>query len=82
MADPNADLSEQIAQAAADPASVSSDGQSVTARGTEELIRADQHLAQRQAGRRPLRGIAITRLIAPGALDDSGRGANFDQGGY
>lgn len=70
------DLAETIAEQAAEPVSSSTDGQSATGRPIADLIAADQHLAAKRvaAARRPLRGVAITQLITPGALDDNGRG--------
>lgn len=77
------DIGADIAEQAVEPAASASDGQSATARPLGDQIRADQHLAQRRAGRRRLRGVAVTQLITPGALDDGGcrPGGAFDQPG-
>ncbi len=71
-----ADLSDQIEQAAADPASVSVDGQSVSARPIPEQIAADQYLAGKAAARKRRRGLSFTQLTTPGAMPDGGRAAD------
>lgn len=67
------DLSDTIEAAAALPASASVDGQSVTHRSVADLVAIDQYLAAKEAVRKRRRGVAFTKLIAPGALSDCGR---------
>jgi hypothetical protein len=80
---PTPDLGADIAEQAVDPVASGSDGQTASGRPIGDLIAADKHLAQKRAGRRRLRGVAVTQLITPGTLDDCGRVGSFDQpGGY
>ena len=72
MPDPS-DLTTSIQQAATDPAAVTSDGISVTARSVAELIAADQYLAAKANAGKRRRGITFTKLITPGALSDGGQ---------
>lgn len=63
------DLESTIEDAAANPASVSVDGQTVQTRSLSELIEADRYLRSKEAaasGKRP-GGIRFTKLIPPGA---------------
>lgn len=66
--DPN-DLSNQIADAAAGPRSVSGDQGSVTQQSVQDLIAADQYLAAKAAARRRGLGIRQFKLRPPGAGD-------------
>lgn len=68
-----ADLTEQITQAASDPAAASGDGQSATARPLGELIDADRYLGNKAAAARRRRGLRYSKLTTPGALPDCGR---------
>jgi hypothetical protein len=76
-----ADLSDQIQQAAADPASVSSDGQSVSTRPVDQLVTADQYLAAKVEVKKRRRGVTFSKLVPPGALPDCGKAATFDRPG-
>lgn len=69
------DLSGDIAQQAAEPVTVSADGQTTTARPVADVIAAQQYLDARAAVRKRRRGVLFTKLVAPGALDDGGRAA-------
>lgn len=71
MPDPS-DLTTAIEQAAADPASVTSDGISVTARSIADLIAADLYLAGKAARSKRRRGLTFTKLITPGPVSDNG----------
>jgi hypothetical protein len=55
-----------VAAAAADPASISVDGVSVTTRSVEETIEAERHLASQDAAKGKNLGIAFRRII-PGS---------------
>jgi hypothetical protein len=57
---------QQIADAAATPQSVSVDGVTVTNRSVEELISAQERLANQQNATKPRRGVLFTRII-PGS---------------
>jgi hypothetical protein len=57
---------QQIADAAATPQSVSVDGVTVTNRSVEELISAQERLANQQRATKPRRGVLFTRII-PGS---------------
>lgn len=61
-----ADISDSIPAAAATPASATVDGQSVTGRSLDELIRADQYLANKAAGRGRTLPIRKAKLIPDG----------------
>jgi hypothetical protein len=75
------DLAGAIADAVAEPASASGDGQSATARSIDDMIRADQHLAAKRAGARALRGVQVTQLLGTPALDDGNRPPRGFDGG-
>jgi len=65
------DLSDRIASAADEPASVSVDGQSVTDRGVNDLIAADQYTNNKAAVATQRTGWACVRRAAlkpPGAV--------------
>lgn len=69
------DLSDQIEQAASDPASASSDGQAATARPIADLIAADQYLKSQAAlansdgsPRSGWGAVSIARAVPPGAV--------------
>ena len=66
------DLSATIATEAADPQSSASDGMSATGRNINDLIAADTYLAGVVARNKRRRGIALTKMIPPGALSDQG----------
>lgn len=74
------DLSDDIAQQAAEPASVSADGQTTTARPLADVIAGQQYLDARAAVRKRRRGVLFTKLVPPGAIDDGGRAAGI--GGF
>jgi hypothetical protein len=57
---------QQIADAAATPQSVSVDGVTVTNRSVEELISAQERLANQQNATKPRRGVLFSRII-PGS---------------
>ncbi len=59
-------LSDQIQQAAQEPAKVRVDGASVEAPKLAGPIEADRYLAARQAALRNHRGLAFTKLVPPG----------------
>jgi len=61
-----ADLSSQIEEAAADPQSVTVDGQTVSSRPLSELIEADRYLASKAAARARKSGFRISKIIPPG----------------
>lgn len=63
---------ETITTAIADPASASSDGQSVSARSASDLIALLQYSAGLTAMTKRRRGIRCTSMVNPGALDDRG----------
>lgn len=68
-----ADLSDDIATQAVGPSSASVDGRSATARPVADLIAAQQFLDAKAAVAKRRRGVTLTKLVAPGALDDCGR---------
>lgn len=61
---------ETITQAITDPASASSDGQSVTSRGASDLLMLLDRAATLTSITRRRRGIRYTQMINPGALPD------------
>ena len=71
MADAN-DLTADIAQQAVEPAAVTADGQSTTARPLGDAIKAQQFLDQRAAAKKRRRGVVYTQLTTPGAIDLQG----------
>lgn len=71
MPDPS-DLTTAIQQAASDPAAVTSDGISVTARSVADLIAADVYLAGKAARSKRRRGMTFTKLVTPGTVSDCG----------
>ncbi len=75
-----ADLTNDIAQQAVEPASVTADGQSTTGRPVNELLAAQNALDARAAAKKRRRGLLFTQLTTPGAVDDCGRvqPARFD----
>lgn len=76
-----ADLSEQIEQAANDPASVSVDGLSAAAKPIGEIIKADQYLSAKNAAASRRRGIRFSKIINPGAHSESGADNSFNNAG-
>lgn len=62
------DLGDTIEAAAAEPASVSGPAGSTQQRPLGELIEADKHLQGKEAQKRPLGGISLTRVIPPGTV--------------
>ena len=80
MATPQ-ELADAIVDDALDPVASASDGQSATGRPVADQILATKHAAAARAGRRRLRGVAITQLITQGPHDDGGRVVPFDQYG-
>lgn len=58
---------QQIADAAATPAAISVDGVSITNRSTQELLDAQDGLAQSNASS-PRRGLLLSRLIPGSAV--------------
>jgi len=78
------DLTPQITQAASDPASMTTDGQSVTTQDPAKLIQLDQYLNNRAAASKRRRGLRFSKLVPPGAVSDNGgacTGSSFDQPG-
>lgn len=70
MQDPVGKIDESIETAAAEPQSFTADGESVTSRALEELIRTRDALATRRVvtGRRSAwKGIVVARGQTPGA---------------
>lgn len=65
------DLSATISQAAADPQSSTSDGQSTSARPIADLVAADRYLAQKSALTKRGRGLAFRKFLVAGALSDA-----------
>jgi hypothetical protein len=65
------DLTDTILQAAQEPQSAASDGQSATAHSLKDLIEADRYVRQ-QAGTagvsRKNRGLRFNRLVPPGSV--------------
>lgn len=57
-----------IATAATTPASASADGQSVTARSVDDLIKAKTFTDQNDAAEKVHRGLRFTKLKPPGAV--------------
>ncbi|HEY1186929.1 MAG TPA: hypothetical protein VGE74_04695 [Gemmata sp.] len=74
------DLTNDIAQQAVEPASVTADGQSTTARPLGDTIKGQQFLDAKAAAKKRRRGVLMTVLTTPGALGDCGRvqHRNFD----
>lgn len=66
---PEVDLSTKIQQAAEGPASVTTDGVSVTARSVSEIIEAERYLKERAAGKATgkLPGVRVQKIVAGGA---------------
>lgn len=63
---------ESIVTAIADPASASSDGQSVSSRSANDLIALLNYAATLSTINKRRRGIRYTQLTNPGALDARG----------
>lgn len=61
------DLSDRIEEAAAAPASVTTDGFSVTNPRLSELIAADEYLTAKRAASKKHRGLRFTKIVPPGA---------------
>jgi hypothetical protein len=66
MAQPQT-VEEAIDRNAKGPASVTVGGQTVTQKSIDELIKADQYLAAKNAASQPHFGLRFTKLIPPGA---------------
>lgn len=60
------DLSDKIEEAANEPKSAASDGQSATNRDLRELIEADEYLAGKRAAKKRTLGIRFSKIIPPG----------------
>lgn len=67
------DIETQIDQALADPASVSAQGQSVTARSAADQIALLQFGAAAAASSNRRRGLRYSKCTNPGALSDAGQ---------
>ena len=61
------DIKDAIEEGAVGPASVSTDGVTVTQRSTRELIEADRYAEANRATQRGL-GIKRTKIVPPGAV--------------
>lgn len=61
------DLEQTIREQAAEPASMSSDGQSVTSRPLTEQIEADRYLASKQAMAKKNRGLRYSKFSPGGS---------------
>lgn len=76
---------ESITTAIADPASASSDGQTVSSRSASDLIALLNYAATLATIGNRRRGIRYTKLTNPGALDAQGYplvGSGFNNLGY
>jgi hypothetical protein len=64
-----ADLDQSIEDAAKSPKAVAVDGVRVDAQSIDDLIKADQHLAGKDAVKSsPRRGLRFNKLIPPGTV--------------
>lgn len=68
MADetPKKTTEELITEALLKPSSISGDGVSISNRSVSELIAADKHLANKNAGRSPTMGVRFGVMRGPG----------------
>lgn len=65
-----ADINQQLLDAIDDPADVTVDGTTVTARPLSDLIALDKHLLAKTASdSRKARGFMATKLVPPGMAD-------------
>lgn len=62
------DLEDRIEEAAAGPASVSSDGHTVNQQPLSELIAADRYLQAKNASSKRTSGLRFVRLLPPGTV--------------
>ncbi len=62
-----ADLNETLENVAKGPKSVSTDGTRVDAQSVDDVIKADQHLAAKDAVAKSTRGIRFNKLVPPGS---------------
>lgn len=65
------DLSQQIADGASGPQSVSSDGLMVVSQDPTKVIAADRYLAAKAGAKRAGRGIRFTKLLPPAQVGES-----------
>lgn len=63
----SSDLTELITETTEAPASVTTDGQSVTTQPLTALIEADKYLQSKKATRRPPFGVTFAKIVSPGA---------------
>ena len=66
MAEPET-IAEAITQVALGPKSSSENGRSITEQDISQLIAADNHIAQKTAGRRNHMGLRFSKIVPPGA---------------
>lgn len=66
MLDPD-DIADAIAENAAGPKSVTSDGMNVSQHSIGDQIKAQRHLENEEAAGQKHRGLRITKLRSPGA---------------
>lgn len=66
MADPET-IADAITQVALGPKSSSESGRTIVEQDIDQLIKADNHIAQKTAGRRNHMGLRFTQIIPPGA---------------
>lgn len=65
---PSEEIRQAIEENAKGPKQVSSDGTSVQQHSIDDQIKADRHLAQQDAAKKPRRGLRFTKLISPGSV--------------
>lgn len=66
-----AEVNLSIDTKAAQPKQASGDGHSVSSHSLSELIKAEKHLAAKQAAARPFGGIRMSRVRLPGSTGTS-----------
>jgi len=66
MADPT-NIPEAIAQVALSPKSSEENGRIVTEHRLDQLIKADNHVAAKTAGRKNHMGLRFSKIVPPGA---------------
>jgi hypothetical protein len=62
-----AEFDETLEKVAKGPKSVATDGTKVDAQSVDDVIKADQHLASKEAAKNsPSRGLRFNKLVPPG----------------
>lgn len=67
----------EVSQLASDPHAASVDGQSVTSRAADDVIKLDNYAISKTAAAQRRRGISFSQLLPPGTMPDSGVTAGY-----